>query len=155
MQDERDRSVLRSIELHRHFQQLNLSAYVQKRRGLIQHQDRRILGHRHREPGTLPLSAGERVDFAKAKIAKFALLERALDRGFVLRVPLPEESLMRHAAKRHKIFDQESRRRRRTLSHVRHAPRQRLALHRSDVDILDTGTTANGFEQTGATPEQR
>lgn len=86
---------------------IDLGGNVEEGGRLVQQQHRRILCQCHPDPGALSLTAGEGRDFAVAQLAEVAARQRPLDRRLVRRAPLVPEALVRQAAGRDQILDQE------------------------------------------------
>ena len=57
-----DERAARLVEVGAEVEHLHLVGDVEERRRLVEQQQRRLLGERHREPGALALAAGELVD---------------------------------------------------------------------------------------------
>jgi hypothetical protein len=80
---------------------------IEKRRRLIEQQNRRALGERHRDPGPLALPTGQLVDRPGRQIGQVGLGERPRDGGLVGGRPLPEPPLVWMATAAHQIPDRQ------------------------------------------------
>ncbi len=103
------------VELGAQVEDLELVGDVEVGRGLVEQQQRGLLGEHHRDPHPLPLAAGQLVDAPRGEVFDVGGLHGLGDDGLVLGRPLPQEALVRVAAAGDQVGDGDPVRRDRRL----------------------------------------
>ena len=94
------------VHLRAQVEHLDLVLEVEERRRLVEQQQRRLLGERHRQPDALALAAGELVDGALGEVGRRAWRSIArLHGALVVARPLAQEALVRVAAAGDEVDD--------------------------------------------------
>jgi hypothetical protein len=80
-----ERPLLRLVQLREQVEHFQLVLDVKERRGLVEQQQRGLLGRRHRDPYALPLPAGQFVDTALRQFTGAGRCHRLIDSPLVPR----------------------------------------------------------------------
>ena len=107
--------VLLDVQIGAQVEHLDLVGDVEVGGRLVQQQDRRLLGQRHRQPHPLPLAAGQLVDRPVGQVGHLGRGQRLGDDLLVGAAPLSQQPLMRVPAAGHQIGDGDPVRRDRRL----------------------------------------
>ena len=94
-----------AVELAQQLQQIDLMADIQPGGGLVEQHNGRFLRQHHRNPGPLPLAAGERIDALSCQVGYSGRPHGAVDRVIILFTPAGKQRLMRIAAARHQLLN--------------------------------------------------
>ena len=108
VQHHHDGAAALAVEPGDQVEHLDLVGEVEEGRRLVEQQQVGVLGQRHRDPGPLPLAAGELVEGPVAQVAGVGHLQRGLDDLLVVGRPLAEPALVRVPAAADQVADQQA-----------------------------------------------
>ena len=108
MQHHHDGAAALAVEPGDQVEHLDLVGEVEVRRRLVEQQQVGVLGQGHRDPGALPLTAGELVERPVAQVGGVGHRQRRLDDLLVLGRPLAEPALVRVPAAADQVADQQA-----------------------------------------------
>ncbi len=135
-------------------QQGDLVGQVQVQGRLVEQQQLRLLGKRHRHQQPLALAAGELLHRAIGQLGGIGVVEGALNRGLVLGRRAEEAPGVRRATHRHQLGDPKAARQLQLLRQHCHPSGKRLAAPGRHRKAVEANLTGGGYQRAGEAAQQ-
>ena len=150
-----DRRAVAGVQVGEEVHDLDLVAQVEVDGGLVEDEDRRLLGHGHREQHQLPLAERELAGVAAEQVPDTDAIDRAGDRRSIGRAEAADRMLVRQAAEGHDLLDGRRERQGRQLWHDREAPGDRPPVERGKRCTRELDRPGGWVDEAGDRAKER